>query len=76
MMDICLSVNTGFSFVPTKAFADKGCAVAPCCWEDDEAAAVVAETLAGEIAEDLLLDDVDDEEEDGPSMGSGDPGAE
>jgi len=76
MIDICLSVKTGFSFVPTKAFAERGCAAAP-AWEE-AAVAGAAFPLDGETAE-VLMDDVADdevEEEEGPSMGSGEPGAE
>jgi len=63
MMDICLSVKTGFSLVPTKALAERGCV-----WLPDPVpllpADVVVEVAAA--ADRLLL----------PSMGSGELGAE
>lgn len=62
MMDICLSVKTGFSLVPTKALAERGCV-----WLPDPVPLLPADVVEVAAAADRLLL---------PSMGSGELGAE
>jgi len=67
MMDICLSVKTGFSLVPTKALAERGCVWLPDPVPLLPAVVAVVEVAAAAAEADLLLL---------PSMGSGELGAE